>query len=167
MCPLDFKILRVSNRGQNCLQQIANKQYAVNIPPELRIPNKIIKVSVINATMAFNTDATFNTYTEIGVTSNICNGFDTEVDGSYRSKNYELLFNVDTSTYGKQNNNLITFHSHSENFEFITNTLPEKLIFTSVATTGAGVLVPITYNNYISFILKLTYFDKDELYKNK
>lgn len=161
---LNFRLLRVSNRGQNCFQQVADQTYAVNIPPELRIPNKIIKIDVINATMAFNTDSTFDTYTEIGVTSNIlCNGYDTETNDSYRCKNNDLLFNIDTSTFGKQNNRLITFHTHSDTFQFVCNTLPEKLVFTSVATTGAGVLVPITNDNYISFILKLTYYDKGDL----
>ena len=163
MCPLNFRILRVSNRGQNCFQQVANQTYAVNIPPELRVPNKIIKIEVINATMAFNTDSTFDTYTEIGVTSNIVNnGYSTETDNSYRCENNTLLFNIDTSTFGKQNNKLITFHSHSEAFQFVTNNLPEKLVFTSVATTGAGVLAPIVNNNYISFVLKLSYFNKDD-----
>lgn len=159
MCHEDFKILRVSNRGQNVYQSVANQTYRVNVPSELRIPNKKIKVSIINATMAFNTDSTFNTYTEIGVISNLPTGYDTESDSSYNSKNYQLLFNIDTSTFGKQNNKLITFHAHSEAFEFMVGNIPEKLEFTSVATTGAGVLAPITNNNYISFVLKLTYYD--------
>jgi hypothetical protein len=159
MCHEDFKILRVSNRGQNCFQSVANQTYRVNIPSELRVPNKKIKVSVINATMAFNTDNTFDTYTEIGVISNLPTGYDTESDSSYNSKNYQLLFNIDTSTYGKQNNKLITFHTHDEAFEFMVGNIPEKLEFTSVSTTGAGVLAPITNNNYISFVLKLTYYD--------
>ena len=159
MCHEDFKILRVSNRGQNVYQSVANQTYRVNVPSELRIPNKKIKVSVINATMAFNTDSTFDSYTEIGVISNLPTGYDTESDSSYNSKNYQLLFNIDTSTFGKQNNKLITFHSHDEAFEFMCGNIPEKLEFTSVATTGAGVLSPITNNNYISFVLKLTYYD--------
>jgi hypothetical protein len=163
MCPSKFHhILRVSNRGDNVVEQVANQTYAVNIPPELRIANKQIKISVINATMAFNTDSTFETYTEIGVTSNlgaVC-GFDSEVSGSFRPKNFELLFNIDTSTFGRQNNKLITFHTHSEAFSFWTNQLPERLIFSSVAST-TGVLTPITNDNYISFILKLEYYDND------
>lgn len=159
MCHEDFKILRVSNRGQNVYQSVANQTYRVNVPSELRIPNKKIKVSVISATMAFNTDSTFDSYTEIGVISNLPTGYDTESDSSYNSKNYQLLFNIDTSTFGKQNNKLITFHTHDEAFEFMCGNIPEKLEFTSVATTGAGVLAPITNNNYISFVLKLTYYD--------
>ena len=157
----DFKILRVSNRGQNVFQSVANQTYLVNIPSELRVPNKKIKVSVINATMSFITDSTFDTYTEIGVTSNLPTGYDTESDSSYNCKNYDLLFNIDTSTFSKQNNKLITFHTHDEAFEFMVDSIPEKLEFTSVATTGAGVLAPITNNNYISFVLKLTYYDKE------
>lgn len=157
----NFKILRVSNRGQNCYESVANQTYLVNIPSELRIPNKKIKVSVINATMSFNTDSTFDTYTEIGVISNLPNGYDTESDSSFNCKNYDLLFNIDTSTFGKANNKLITFHTHDEAFEFMVDSIPEKLEFTSVATTGAGVLIPITNNNYISFVLKLIYYDKE------
>lgn len=160
MCMEDFKILRVSNRSQNCYQSVVNQTYRVNVPSELRVPNKRMKVSVINGTMAFNTDTTFDSYTEIGVNCNIVNGYDTESDNSFNSKNYELLFNIDTSTFGKQNNKLITFHAHDEAFEFMCDNIPEKLEFTSVATTGAGVLVPITNNNYISFVLKITYYDK-------
>lgn len=163
MCPSKFHhILRVSNRGDNVVEPVANQTYAINIPPELRIANKKIKVSIINATMAFNTDATFDTYTEIGVTSNLgaLNAYDSEVSGSFRPKNFSLLFNIDTSTFGKQNNKLITFHAHSEAFSFWTNLLPERLIFTSVAST-TGVLTPITNDNYISFILKLEYYDND------
>jgi hypothetical protein len=164
MCEKIFKILRVSNRGTNVVEHVANRTYAVNIPSELRIPNKMIKVSIINATMSFNTDSTFNTYSEIGVTSNIgaLNSFDTEVPNGFNTKNFDLLFNIDTSTYGKQNNNLINFHTHDEAFQFWTSSLPEKLIFTSVANT-TGVLVPITNDNYISFVLKLEYYDNDEL----
>jgi len=161
MCHEDFRILRVSNRGSNCVQTVANRSYAVNIPSELREPNKKIKVSVINATMSFITDSTFDTYTEIGVTSNLPTGYDTESDSSYNCKNYDLLFNIDCSTFSKQNNKLITFHTHDEAFEFMVDSIPEKLEFTSVATTGAGVLAPITNNNYISFVLKLTYYDKE------
>ena len=156
----DFKILRISNRGQNCVQVVANRTYRVNVPSELRVPNKKMKINVINATMAFNTDSTFDSYTEIGVISNLPTGYDTESDSSFNSKNYELLFNIDTSTYGKQNNKLITLHSHDDLFELMADNIPEKLEFTSVATTGAGVLVPITNNNYISFILKISYYDK-------
>lgn len=163
MCPKIFRILRVSNRGDNVVEVVANQTYSVNIPNELRISNKMIRVSIINATMAFNTDTTFDTYTEIGVTSNIgaLNSFDTEVD-AFRAKNYDLLFNIDTSTFGKQNNKLITFHTHSEAFEFWTGSLPEKLTFTSVAST-TGKLTPIVNDNYISFVLKLEYYDYDEL----
>lgn len=163
MCPKLFKILRVSNRGDNVVEVIANQTYSVNIPSELRESNKMIKVSVINATMAFNTDSTFDTYTEIGVTSNLgsLHSYDTEVD-SFRPKNFDLLFNIDTSTFGKQNNKLITFHTHDEAFQFWIGGLPEKLTFTSVAST-TGKLTPIVNDNYISFILKLEYYDYEEL----
>lgn len=159
-------ILRVSNRGQNVFEQVANQTYSVNIPNELRIANKQIRIIVIDGNMAFNTDATFDTYTEIGLTSNLSqnNSYNTESDNSFRCQNNDILFCLDTSTYGKGNNKLITFHTHSHVFEFWASQLPEKLIFTSVATTGAGVLIPITNNNYISFTLKLEYYDYDEVY---
>ena len=43
---LNFKILRVSNRGTNVHETVTNQQYRINIPSELRIPNKIIKVDL-------------------------------------------------------------------------------------------------------------------------
>ena len=159
-------ILRVSNRGQNVFQQVANQTYSVNIPSELRIPNKQVKVTVLDGNIAFNTDTTFDTYTEIGITSNLAqnNSYNTESANSFRCQNNDILFNIDTSTYGKAHKKLITFHTHANVFEFWCSHLPEKLIFTSVATTGSGVLIPITNNNYISFTLKLEYYDYDEVY---
>tara|TARA_B100001094_G_scaffold71615_1_gene67901 strand:- start:548 stop:1027 length:480 start_codon:yes stop_codon:yes gene_type:complete len=158
MCIEDFKILRVSNRGQNVYQSVANQTYRVNIPSELRLPNKRIKVEVISGTMTFTTDSTFDSYSQIGVISNLPNGYDTESDSSFNSKNYELLFNIDTSGFDKSASKLMTFHN-SNNFQFMINNIPEKLEFTSVSTTGAGVLSPIVNNNYISFVLKFTYYD--------
>jgi len=159
-------ILRVSNRGQNVFQQVANQSYSVNIPSELRVPNKQIKITVLDGNMAFQTDSTFNAYTEIGLTSNLAqnNAYNTESDNSFRCQNNDMLFTIDTSTYGKSQNTLLTFHTHANVFEFWCSHLPEKLIFTSVATTGGGVLIPITNNNYISFTLKLEYYDYDEVY---
>jgi hypothetical protein len=84
MCNPNFKIFRVSNRGSNVNETIANQEYRVNIPSELRIPNKIIKVEVISGSMTINTDSTFDTLAEIGVISNLPNGFDSEVEtGSF------------------------------------------------------------------------------------
>tara|TARA_Y100001973_G_C5146806_1_gene305829 strand:- start:572 stop:1045 length:474 start_codon:yes stop_codon:yes gene_type:complete len=154
----DFKILRVSNRGQNVYQSVANQTYRVNVPSELRIPNKRVKVEVISGTMTFSTSPTFDSYSQIGVISNLPNGYDTESDSSFNSKNYELLFNIDTSGFDKSAVKLMTFHN-SNNFQFMINNIPEKLEFTSVSTTGAGVLSPIVNNNYISFVLKFTYYD--------
>lgn len=158
------KILRVSNQGSNVVEHVTNQTYAVNIPSELRIPNKMIKVTVISGSMAFQTDGTFDTYKEIGVISNLPSSmsFDTEVPNGFNTKNFDLLFNIDTSTFGKQNNKLLTFHTHDEIFSFWICGLPEKLIFTSVASTSS-VLTPITNDNYISFILKLEYYDHDEV----
>ena len=158
MCMEDFKILRVSNRGQNVFESVANQTYRVNVPSELRIPNKRVKVEVISGTMAFTTDGTFDSYSQIGVISNLPNGYDTESDNSFNSKNYELLFNIDTSGFDKSASKHMTFQN-SSNFQFMINNIPEKLEFTSVSTTGAGVLSPITNDNYISFVLKFTYYD--------
>jgi len=158
MCSEDFKILRVSNRGRNVFESVANSTYRVNIPSELRIPNKRIKVEILNGSMTFTTDSTFDSYSQIGVISNLSNGFDTESDSSFNSKNYELLFNIDTSGFDKSASKLMTFQN-SSNFQFMINNIPEKLEFTSVSTTGAGVLSPIVNNNYISFVLKFTYYD--------
>lgn len=159
MCHEDFKILRVSNRSQNCYQSVVNQQYRVNIPSELRVPNKRMKVEVISGCMSFTTDSTFDSFTEIGIISNLPNGFDTESNDSFNSKNYELLYTIDTSGFDKSASKLMTFQK-AGNFEFLIGNIPEKLEFTSVATTGAGVLIPITNNNYVSFVLKFTYYDK-------
>jgi len=157
---LNFKIFRVSNRGSNAYEKVANSTYAVNVPSELRIPNKIVKVEVVAGSITMNTDSTFNNYAEIGITSNLPNGFDTEVDGSFNSKNYNLLYTIDTSSYDKQNTERICFQKASCNFQFLTSSIPEKLEFTSVATTGAGILEAIVNDEYISFVLKLIYYDK-------
>jgi len=162
MCNPNFKIFRVSNRGSNVNETIANQEYRVNIPSELRIPNKIIKVEVISGSMTINTDSTFDTLAEIGVISNLPNGFDSEVEtGSFNCGNYNLLYTIDTSTYDKQNVARICFQKSSCNFQFLTSTIPEKLIFQSVGNTGSGILAPLTVDSYISFVLKLSYFDKE------
>jgi hypothetical protein len=157
---LNFKILRVSNRGTNVHETVTNQQYRINIPPELRIPNKIIKVEVIAGSLTINTDSTFDTLAEIGVISNLGNGFDSEVPNGFNCGNYNLLYTVDTSTYDKQNVARICFQKASCSFQFLTSSIPEKLIFTTVGNTGAGVLAPLTTDSYVSFVLKLTYYDK-------
>jgi|TARA_E500000305_G_scaffold1551_1_gene1513 hypothetical protein len=157
---LDFKIFRVSNRGSNVVETVANSEYRINVPSELRIPNKIVKVEVIAGSITMNTDSTFNNYAEIGITSNLPNGFDSETLGSFNCGNYNLLYTIDTSSYDKQNTERICFQKASCSFQFLTSGLPEKLIFTSVATTGSSVLAPIVNDEYISFVLKLTYYDK-------
>ena len=157
---LNFKIFRVSNRGSNVVEKVSNQTYAVNIPSELRIPNKLILVEVIAGSITMNTDSTFNNYAEIGIISNLPNGFDSETQGSFNSKNYNLLYTIDTSSYDKQNTERICFQKASCSFQFLSSSIPEKLEFTSVATTGASVLAPIVNDEYISFVLKLTYFDK-------
>ena len=157
---LNFKIFRVSNRGTNVFETVANQTYTVNVPPELRIANKLVKVEVIAGSITLNTDSTFNTFAEIGIISNLPNGFDTENKGGFNSKNYNLLYTIDTSSYDKQNTERICFQKASCSFQFLTSSIPEKLQFTSVATTGSDVLAPIVLDEYISFVLKLTYYDK-------
>ena len=157
---LNFKILRVSNRGTNVHETVTNQQYRINIPSELRIPNKIIKVEVISGSITINTDSTFDTLAEIGVRCNLGTGVDSEVPNGFTCGNYNLLYTVDTSTYDKQNVARICFQKASCSFQFLTSSIPEKLIFTTVGNTGAGVLAPLTTDSYVSFVLKLTYYDK-------
>jgi len=160
MCKEDFSIFRVSNRGTNVLQTVANQSYSVNIPSELRKINKDMKIEVISGLIAIETDSTFDTYTEIGVISNIPIGYNSEVAAGFNTSNYDLLFNVDTSTFDKSASKRMTFHN-SNNFEFRISNIPEKLNFTTVATTNTGILAPITNNNYVSFVLKITYYDRE------
>jgi hypothetical protein len=157
---LNFKIFRVSNRGSNVLEKVSNQTYAVNVPSELRDPTKIVKVEVIAGSMTFSTNATFNTYAELGVSCNLVQGFDAENNGGFNSKNYNILFTIDTSNCDRQNTELFTFHKSSCGFQFITSSIPEKLEFSSVGNTGGNVVAPIVNDGYLSFILKLTYYDK-------
>ena len=72
MCPkdTDFEIFRVSNRGTNVFQQVANTTYAVNVPGELRKPNKKILIQIVDGTLAMLTNTEFRSYAEVGVTCN-------------------------------------------------------------------------------------------------
>ncbi|MFT6497687.1 MAG: hypothetical protein ACJATM_001310 [Alphaproteobacteria bacterium] len=157
MCKEDFEIFRVSNRGTNVFEHVTDTTYSVNVPGELRKPNKKILIEVIDGTVEILTSTTFRTYMELGVSCNFTRGFDTEVISGFNSKNMEHLFNVDMYEY-KLANVRHPFKIHSQ-CSFLLDTLPEKLIFSRYVVT-TGLAVPLEFNGYISFILKLTYFDR-------
>ena len=158
MCPKDnFEIFRVSNRGTNVFQQVADTTYAVNVPSELRRPNTKILIEIVDGTVEMMTNTTFRSYVELGVTCNFTRGFDTEVNSGFNSKNMEILYNVDLYEY-KLANVRHPFKIHSE-CSFIIDSLPEKLVFSRYVVIG-GIAEPLDFNGYISFTLKLTYMDK-------
>ena len=158
MCREKFKILRVSNRGTNVFEQVADQRYAVNVPPELRDPTKTMKIEIVDGTLEMMTNTTFRSYVELGVSCNFIKGFDTEVNSGFNSKNMDILFNVDLYEY-KLANVRHPFKIHSES-SFLLDALPEKLIFSRYVVIG-DLVEPLTFNGYISFTLKITYYDKE------
>ena len=154
----NFKIFRISNRGTNCFQQVTNQRYAVNVPSELRDPMKTMMIEVVDGTLSYNTDNTFKTFQELGVQCNFVNGFDSEVTAGFNSKNNDILFNVNTQQY-KNAGIVVAFKKASDN-TFLLDKLPEKLIFNRYCVIGATA-IPLTFDGYISFTLKITYFDKE------
>jgi hypothetical protein len=158
MCHENFKIFRISNRGTNVFQQVANQRYSVNVPAELRDPTKTMKIEIIDGTIEMMTNTEFRSYVELGVSCNFTSGFDTENSGGFNSKNMEILFNVDLYEY-KLANVRHPFKIHSE-CSFLLDQLPEKLVFSRYVVTD-DLAVPLEFNGYISFILKITYYDKN------
>ena len=158
MCKEKFKIFRVSNKGTNVFEQVTNQRYAVNVPSELRDPMKTMMIEVVDGTLSYNTDNTFKTFQELGVQCNFVNGFDSEVTAGFNSKNNDILFNVNTQQY-KNAGIVVAFKKASDN-TFLLDKLPEKLIFNRYCVIGATA-IPLTFDGYISFTLKITYFDKE------
>ena len=158
MCKDKFKIFRVSNRGTNVYEQVVNQRYAVNIPTELRDPTKTMMIEVVDGTIAMHTDNTFKTYMELGVQCNFTNGYDTEVNGGFNSKNMENLFNVDITNY-KNATMSVPFKKASNN-SFLLDQIPEKIVFNRYCVIG-DTAIPLTFDGYISFTLKITYYDKE------
>ena len=157
MCKNRFKIFRVSNRGTNVFEQVANQRYAVNVPSELRDPTKTMMIEVVDGTIGCLTDNTFKTFMELGVQCNFTNGFDTEVTGGFNSKNMENLFNVDITNY--KNATIAVPFKISSNNSFLLDKIPEKIIFNRYCVI-TGTVIPFTFDGYISFTLKITYYDK-------
>jgi hypothetical protein len=158
MCHENFKIFRISNRGTNLYEQVANQRYAVNVPSELRDPTKTMKIEVVDGTIACITDATFKTFMELGIQCNFTNGFDTENSGGFNCKNMENLFNVDINNY--TNAGISVPFKKSSNNSFLLNQIPEKLIFNRYCVINNNV-IPLTFDGYVSFTLKITYYDKN------
>lgn len=159
MCNNNFKLLRVTNRGTNVHITVPNVEYAVNIPGELRIPNKRILVEVVDGLITATTDTTFKTIRELGIQCNLCtmsNSYDTEVTDSFQAQQMSQLFNCNLQDY-HTNNTIVSFHASSDN-SFIISSLPEKLIFKRYATI-TNEASDYAIDNYIQFTLKLTYLD--------
>ncbi len=158
MCKEDFKIFRISNRGTNVYQIVANNTYAINVPSELRVPNKTMKVECVDGVISDTTDSTFKTYVELGVQCNFVNGFDSEVPNGFNCKNMQNLFNVNLQEY-HTDSALVAFKKDSD-CSFMLDNLPEKIVFNRYSVI-AGTQTPLTSNNYIQFTLKITYYDRD------
>ena len=159
MCPREkFKIFRVSNRGSNVYEQVTNQRYAVNVPSELRDPTKSMMIEIVDGTISCTTDNTFKTFMELGVQCNFTNGFDSEVLGGFNCKNMENLVNVDINNYTNAGIQ-IPFKKASNNI-FLLDNIPEKLVFNRYCVINGGV-IPLTFDGYISFTLKITYYDKE------
>lgn len=159
MCVKDkFKIFRVSNRGSNVYEQVTNQRYAVNVPSEIRDPTKTMMIEVVDGTIECITDVTFKTFMELGVQCNFTNGYDTEVTAGFNSKNMENLFNCDINNYTNTGIN-VPFKKASNN-SFLLDKIPEKIVFNRYCVI-TGTAIPLTFDGYISFTLKITYYDKE------
>lgn len=160
MCKEDFIIFNVTNRGSNVFQTKTNIEYAVNIPSELRTKNsKSIKVEVIQGNICFLSSNATKSLRELGILSNICTGFSTEVLGSFNTTNMDKLFTGEIEQYlaGSLDTGLKHSSSINSNSSFMISQLPEKLIFSryQVSTDRP---IPFLIDDYISFTLKLTYY---------
>ena len=162
MCKdLDFKLLKVTNRSAGLNTITPSTTFEVNIPSELRVSNKKILVQVVSGCLTLDTtQATFSTIRDCGVTCNLCNGYNTEVNNGFNSTNLTELFNVNLNSFSNVDASNCFYKQSSQSF--MINSLPEQLRFTRVAVIGnTGLSVPYAAaNEYISFVLKLTYYDK-------
>lgn len=158
MCKDKFKIFRVSNRGTNVFEQVPNQRYGINVPSELRDPTKTMMIEIVDGTIGCITDNTFKTFMELGVQANFTNGFDSEVPGGFNCKNMENLFNVDINNY--TNAGISVPFKKTSNNSFLLDQIPEKLVFNRYCVI-AGTVIPLTFDGYISFTLKITYYDKE------
>ena len=158
---LDFKLLKVSNRSTGLHTITAATTFQVNIPSELRVSNKKILVEVVSGCLTLDTtQTTFATIRDCGVSCNLCNGYNTEINNGFNSTNLTELFNVNLNCFSNVDASNCFYKQSSTSF--MINSLPEQLRFSRVAVIGnTGLSVPYAAaNEYISFILKLTYYDK-------
>ena len=163
MCNLNYKLLRVTNTGTNVFTTVSNTEYAVNIPSELRVQNKIIEIEVTDGIISLSTNATFKTFSEVGIECNLCassNSYNTEVANGFNCNQMRQLFNVNLQNYYHVGGAtaLINFIKDSSN-SFILSHLPEKLIFKRYKSDGTD-YSDFAEDNYIQFTLKITYHDK-------
>ena len=158
---LDFKLLKVTNRSTGLFTVVPSTTFRVNIPSELRVANKKIVVEVVSGMLTLDTtQSTFSTIKDCGISCNLCSGYNTEVSTGFNNTNLNELFNVNLNSFGNTDASNC-FYKQSNN-QFILSSLPEQLEFSRVATIGdVGLSVPYAAaNQYVSFVLKLTYYDK-------
>ena len=161
MCPKDdFEIFHVSNRGTNVFEQVTDQIYAVNVPAELRRPNKKVLVECIDGSLSHIGGASLKSYQQLGLVCNFGNGYSTQVSAGYQSGNYSTLFTCDLQSYNDftSANEPISFSANNK-IPYMISSLPEKLVFQRYAVIG-DVNQSITSARLCSFTLKLTYLDQ-------
>ena len=161
MCNEDFEIFHVSNKGTNVFAQVADEIYGVNVPAELRKPNKKVKVECIGGTLSHIGNASLKSYNELGLQCNLGNGYTSQVDAGFQSGNYSTLYTCDLQSYNTFSaaNEPISFSANNK-ISYMIASLPEKLFFSRYAVIGS-VNQGISSAKLLSFTLKLTYMDKN------
>jgi len=161
MCPTEnFEIFHVSNKGTNVFAQVADEIYGVNVPAELRKPNKKVLVECIGGSMSHQGNAALKSYNELGLQCNLGNGYTTQVNAGFQSGNYSTLYTCDLQSYNNfsSTNEPISFSANNK-IPYMISSLPEKLFFNRYAVIGTVNQV-ISSPRLLSFTLKLTYLDK-------
>jgi len=161
MCKdMDFEIFHVSNRGTNVFEQVTNQIYAVNVPAELRKPNKKVLVECIDGSISLQGGATLKSLQQLGLVCDLGNGYSTQVEAGFQSGNYSTLFTCDLQSYNNfsASDQPISFSANNK-ISYIISSLPEKLIFSRYAIIDSINQI-ITDTRLTCFTLKLTYFDQ-------
>lgn len=167
----DFVLLRVSNRGTNVFTA-DDHTYRVNLPPEIIRSGVKKLITIIEGTISIDYLSVNRAAAEIGVLSNIgMNGYDTEVEGSYKPKTLNWLFQTSQNSGHSVTDTDATEDtlslSQGQPHSFITYDLPEQLEFTRYSVFR-GVATPLAIaqdasvlvdTNYISFVLKIEYLE--------
>ena len=161
MCKKNTYSLKVTNRGTNVFESVANITYEVNIPIAFR-NNKMSMMTVIDGTIAVkSTTPLIYTINELGVETNLpIQGFNTEVQSGFMATNYNTLFDVGLTGFTVGENSALYL---TNDLTYRCGALPEKLIF-SRYVTAAGTKEPFANggagkSNYIAFTLNFEFDD--------